>query len=72
VDDNNEQNHYGGHEREVHEGGNNIEQPTQETKSSDPVPPPDLTLASTDILIIKYCGVTGVILALIIFSSQVM
>lgn len=46
----------------------------QETKSSDPAmptPPPDLTLGSKDILIIKYCGVTGVILAVFIFCSQV-
>jgi len=65
-------------------GGSNDDEVTgggpypQETKSSseeDPAqqssPPPHLTLASTDILIIKYCGVTGVILAIIIFCSQV-
>jgi hypothetical protein len=38
---------------------------------SMPQPPPDLTLASTDIIIIKYCGVTGVILAGLIFCCQV-
>ena len=36
-----------------------------------PQPPPDLTLASTDIRIIKYCGVTGVVLAILIFICQV-
>lgn len=36
-----------------------------------PKPPPDLTLAPTDILIIKQCGVTSVILAGIIFCAQV-
>lgn len=51
----------------------------QETKPSEPdnhdpsmpVPPPDLSLSPTDILIIKYIGMTGVILAVIIICSQV-
>ncbi len=37
-----------------------------------PPPPPDLTLSPTDILIIKQCGVTSVILAALIFCAQVL
>jgi hypothetical protein len=36
-----------------------------------PQPPRDLTIASSDIQIIKYCGVTGVFLAFLIFCCQV-
>ncbi|CAL8070365.1 unnamed protein product [Orchesella dallaii] len=35
-----------------------------------PPPPKDLTLSPTDILIIKHCGVTSVILAALIFCAQ--
>lgn len=38
---------------------------------SMPQPPPDLTISEADILVIKYCGITGVFLAFLIFCCQV-
>jgi hypothetical protein len=64
----------GGNDDEAGPAAGESSSEPQETKSSDPAmpsPPPDLTLASTDIRIIKCCGVTGVVLAIIIFCSQV-
>lgn len=51
----------------------NISNVQDERKSSDASMPqnPDLVLSSSDILIIRHCGVVGIIIALIIFGAQV-